>query len=132
MLTNRRKAQLIIIVTFLLGTIVGASGQYLLTRQSLTNQPGSPQNIFDEMSRAVRLNANQRTQVEQILNDTRRQNQDLRNQLKPQFTAIRDASRQRIRELLSPEQQALYDKWNQELDAKREQKAKEEAAKGAK
>jgi hypothetical protein len=34
--------------------------------------------------------------------------------------------------MLSGEQQILFDKWNQEQDAKREQKAREEAAKNAK
>lgn len=130
MLTNKRKAQLIILTTFILGVVVGASGQYLLSRQ--LQAPGSPQDVNEEMSRALRLDAHQRVQVDQINKDTRRQYQELRTQIRPQFDTVREASRQRIRALLSLEQQALYDKWNQEQDAKREQKAKEEAAKSAK
>jgi hypothetical protein len=133
MLTNRRKAQLIIITTFILGMVVGASGQYLLSREPLANQAGSSQNMIEEMSRAVRLDANQRAQVEQILGDCRHQYQEFKNQVaKPKFNAIRDASRQRIRALLSTEQQTLYDQWNRDQDAKREQKAKDEASKNAK
>jgi uncharacterized membrane protein len=124
MLTNRRKAQLIIIATFLFGTVVGASGHYLLSKQPLINQSAAPQNTLDEMTRAVGLSVDQRTQIEQMLEDSRRQQQELRTQLKPQFTAIRVQCRERIRTLLSPEQQALYDKWNQEQDAKRDQKPK--------
>jgi Spy/CpxP family protein refolding chaperone len=131
MLTNKRKAQLIIGTTFLLGVIVGASGQYLITHQSMVKPPDQ----YEEMARAVKLTTDQRARVDQILSETRQQYQDLRIKLRPQYKVIQDASRQRIRDLLTPEQQALYDQWNRELDAKREreQKAKDEAAtKGAK
>jgi Spy/CpxP family protein refolding chaperone len=124
MLTNRRKAQLIIIATFLFGTIVGASGHYLLSKQPLINQSAPPPNTLDEITRTVGLNAEQRTQVEQMLEDSRREQQELRTQIKPQFTAIRIRCRDRIRAILTPEQQALYDKWNQEQDAKRDQRPK--------
>jgi Spy/CpxP family protein refolding chaperone len=124
MLTNRRKAQLIIIATFLFGTVVGASGHYLLYRQPLINQSPTQLNTLDEMTRAIGLSAEQRTQIEQMLEDSRREQQELRTRLRPQYIAIRMQCRDRIRTVLSPEQQALYDKWNQEQDAKRDQKPK--------
>jgi hypothetical protein len=131
MLTNKRKAQLIIGTTFLLGVIVGASGQYLVARQYAFKQP----NQFEEMARHVGFTDDQRTRVKRILSETTLQYQDLRTKQCPQYKVIQDTSRQRIRDLLTPEQQALYDQWNRELDAKRElkdQKAKEEATKVAK
>jgi hypothetical protein len=124
MLTNRRKAQLIIIATFLFGTIVGASGHYLLSRQPLINQSAPPQSTLDKITHAVGLTAEQRMQVEQMLKDSRSQQEDLLAPINPQLTAIRMQTRERIRTVLSPEQQALYDKWNQEQDAKRAQKLK--------
>ncbi|MCI0664008.1 MAG: hypothetical protein L0220_23375 [Acidobacteria bacterium] len=131
MLTNRRKAQLIIATTFLLGVIVGASGQFLVTRQSAVK----PADQFEEMARLVGFTEDQRITIKRILSETTLQYQDLRTKLRPQYKVIQDASRQRIRDLLTPEQQALFDQWNREQDAKREQKvqkAKEEATKGAK
>jgi uncharacterized membrane protein len=130
MLTNKRKAQLIILTTFILGVVAGASGQYLLSRQSLTSGP--PQDLTGEMYRALRLDDNQRNQADQILKETRRRYQEIRTQVRPQFDAVREESRRQIRAMLSGEQQILFDKWNQEQDAKREQKAREEAAKNAK
>src|SRR5262245_19092496 len=130
MLTNRRKAQLIIATTFLLGVIVGASGQFLVTRQSAVK----PADQFEEMSRVVGLTADQRNKVDRILAETRQQYQALRIKLRPHYKVVQDASRQRIRDLLTPDQQALYDQWFREQDVKREQKdqkAIEEAAKGA-
>jgi hypothetical protein len=131
MLTNRRKAQLIIGTTFLLGVIVGASGQFLVARQYAVK----PTDQFEEMARHVRFTDDQRTKIKRILSETTLQYQDFRAKLRPQSKAIQDASRQRIRDLLTPDQQALYDQWNREQDAKREQKeqkAREEAIKGAK
>lgn len=122
MITNKRKAQLIIITTFLLGVIAGASGQYLFSRQSMTKQAGSPQDQTDELARYLRLTPDQREKVSRVLSGTREQYQDLRARLRPQYNAVRDASRQRIHELLAPDQQALFDQWNREQDAKREQK----------
>jgi hypothetical protein len=124
MLTNKRKAQLIIIATFLFGTVVGASGHYLLSKQPLINQSAPPANTLDEITRAVGLSTEQRPQVEQMLKDSRRQQQDLLSPIKPQLTEIRMQCRDRIRAILTPEQLPLYDKWNQEQDAKREQKPK--------
>jgi Spy/CpxP family protein refolding chaperone len=59
-----------------------------------------------------------------MLKDSRRQQQDLLSPIKPQLTEIRMQCRDRIRAILTPEQLPLYDKWNQEQDAKREQKPK--------
>jgi Spy/CpxP family protein refolding chaperone len=124
MLTNRRKAQLIIIATFLFGTVVGASGHYLLSKQPLIYQSATQPKMIDEITRVIGLSAEQRTQIEQMIEDSRREQQELRTRLKPQYIAIRMQCRERIRTVLSPEQQALYDKWNQEQDAKKEQKPK--------
>lgn len=131
MITNRRKAQLIIATTFLLGVIVGASGQFLVTRQSAVK----PADQFEEMAGLVGFTDDQRSKIKRILSETTLQYQDLRTKLRPQYKVIQDASRQRIRDLLTPEQQSLFDQWNRDQDAKRElkeQKAKEEATKGAK
>jgi|SRR5215510_5427059 len=131
MISNRRKAQLIIATTFLLGVIVGASGQFLVTRQSAVK----PADQFEEMAHLVGFTDDQRTKIKRILSETTLQYQDLRTKLRPQYKVIQDASRQRIRDLLTLEQQALFDQWNREQDAKRElkeQKTKEEATKGAK
>lgn len=128
MLTNKRKAQLIIIATFVAGIIVGAAGQYLMLHQSMSKSGNSNQEMLDDMTRSVKLSKEQRNQVEQFLVDSRQQYQDLRNQLRPQYNAIRDANRKRISSILSPDQQSLYEKWTRELDAKRE---KEKAASSA-
>jgi len=130
MLTNRRKAQLIILVAFVTGIIVGASGQYLVLHQSLSKSSNANQEMLDDMTRSVKLTKEQRDQVEQFLADSRQQYQELRNQTRPQFNAVRDATRKRISSILSPDQQSLYEKWTRDLDAKREKEKAAAAAAG--
>jgi hypothetical protein len=127
MLTSKRKAHLIIITTFILGAVVGASGQFLLSNQLTAQRAPSVEEVANELTRVVKLDQSQRVQAEQILNDCRQQYQELRKQTKPQYLAIRDNTRKRIQALLSTEQQSLYDRWLNELDAKRNKKSSENA-----
>jgi uncharacterized membrane protein len=120
MVTNKRKAQLIILATFITGIIAGAAGQYLVMHGSLSKAGNSSQEMLDDLTRSVKLTKEQRIQVEQFLADSRQQSQDLRNQMRPQYNAIRDATRKHISSILSTEQQSLYEKWTHDLDAKRE------------
>ncbi|HEX8999679.1 MAG TPA: hypothetical protein VGB07_07250 [Blastocatellia bacterium] len=124
MLNNKHKAQLIIISAFVLGIIVGASGQYLVLHNSLSKPANSNQEILDSLTREVKLTKDQRSQVEQIINESQVKYQDLRTQTRPLYDAVRNETRKRISAILSPEQQTLFDQRNRELDAKRAQKEK--------
>ena len=127
MLTTRHQAQLMIMSTFLVGLVVGASGRRLLSGQSFVEQASPSRDMLNEISRAVKLDADQRLQVEPIVNDVHRQYEDFGIQFRLQRDAIRDTCRQRIRVILSQEQRILYDQWILEQDLKR--KAREESAK---
>jgi uncharacterized membrane protein len=126
MLTSKRKAHLIVITTFILGVAVGASGQYLLSNQTPPRASSTPADVTGELTRVLKLDQPQRTQVLQILGECQKQSQELREQNRPQFQAIREKARDRIRTLLSPEQLALFNQWIRDLDAKRDKKASEE------
>ncbi len=126
MLTSKRKAHLIIIATFTLGIAVGASGQYLLSRQSAPQRTPSPSEVASELTRVLKLDQIQRTQLEQILTEHRQKYQEYKSQTQLHYTAMRDDARKRIRALLSVEQQALYDQWTKEMDMKRQKKKPEE------
>ena len=117
MLTNKIKAQMILVATFLLGMVIGATGFYLYSRKN-TNDP---QALLNDMSRSLELTRQQRIKVEEIMNQSRLEYQELRNQNRPLFNAVRDRTRLQIRGVLSVEQQARYDEWNRIQDAKREQ-----------
>ena len=123
MITNKHKAYLILAITFLLGTMFGASGQYLLTSQSAPKTGHSPHEIALELSHQLSLDPSQELRVEQVLNETQQQYQEVRTQMKPQFAAIRENARKQIREMLSSDQQVKFAQWTKEMDAKREREA---------
>lgn len=132
MLTSKRKAHLIIFTAFILGVAVGASGQYLLFHQTPPRSASTATDIADELTRILKLDQPQRTQVMQILGECQKQNRELKEQTRPQYQAIRERGRNRIRALLSPEQLALYNQWTKDLDAKREKRAAEEVKQATK
>ena len=55
MLNNKHKAQLIILTAFVLGIVVGASGQYLMQQESATKSSNANQEFIENLSRAVKL-----------------------------------------------------------------------------
>jgi len=126
MLTNKRKAQLMIVGTFLLGVAVGTGGTYLFWKQQPTPSPSSPQALLDDLGQTLELTAQQRNEIEIILKRSREAYQELRNQNRPQFLALRDQTREQIRAKLTPQQQLRYESWNKEQDARREQQRQSE------
>ncbi|MGH9803386.1 MAG: hypothetical protein ACRD82_23735, partial [Blastocatellia bacterium] len=124
-IANKRKAQFIIFAAFVLGIVVGASAQYLLFHRSLNNQAGATVKIIDELTQRLNLTADQRIRVDQFLADSRRQYQNLDDEFRPQYKAIRMETRKRISVLLTPEQKILFDQYTSELDARREVKERE-------
>lgn len=126
MLTTKRKAHLIVVTAFILGVAVGASGQFLLSYQAPPRAASTPADISAELTRVLNLDQPQSSQVLQILSECQKQNQDLKEQTRPQYQAIREKARNHIRALLSPEQLTLFNQWIKDLDAKREKKASEE------
>jgi Spy/CpxP family protein refolding chaperone len=121
MLTSKRKAHVIVVTAFVLGIAVGAAGQFLLS-QPPPPVASTPVDVADEMARAAQLDQSQRSQVIQILGDCQKQSQDLREQTRPQYQAIRERARNRIRAILSPEQLVSFNQWIKDLDARREKK----------
>lgn len=129
-LATKRKAHLIILASFVLGIVVGASGQYLFIHRLLNNQAQNGQassavKIIDELTQRLNLTTDQRNRTDQLLADARRQYQILDDDVRPQYKAIRLETRKRISALLTPEQQPLFDQYTRELDAKREAKERE-------
>ena len=122
MLTSKRKAHLIVVTAFILGVAVGASGLYLLSNRVAQPATSTPADVADELTGVLKLDQPRRSQVVQILNDCQKQSQELREQNRPQYQAIRENARNRIRALLSPEQLALFNQWIKDLDAKREKR----------
>jgi hypothetical protein len=128
MLTSKRKAHLIVVTAFILGVAVGVSGQYLLSNRVAQPAASTPVDVADELTGVLKLDQPRRAQIIQILGDCQKQSQELREQNRPQYQAIRENARNRIRALLSPEQLALFNQWIKDLDAKREKREERKQA----
>src|SRR5438132_14361432 len=110
MVASNNQARLITLATYVLGVLTGVLAMNLLAAKQAAGNNG--RRLVDELAKEVKLEPSQRTQVEQILNETRQKYQELQKQVRPQFNEIRLTTRARIRNLLTPEQQARYDEWN--------------------
>ncbi len=106
---NKRKAQLIILAAFVLGIVVGASGQYLLLHRSLNNQTGTSVKVIDELNQRLTLSAEQRNRIDRLLADAKRQYQILYDEVRPQYKTIRLETRKLIELELKPEQPTLFE-----------------------
>lgn len=126
---RRTKAQLVVGLAFLLGALTGGLAVRLFYGQQ-SQAPTTVVEVVNELTTKVGLDNEQRTQVTEILSESRKQRRELYDQMRPQFTAVRDTARAKVRTLLkTKEQQDKYDQWLKELDAKRaQQQAREDAA----
>jgi len=77
---------------------------------------------FEEMRRDLGLSDEQAGRVRAILDETRGEYRALREETRPRFDRIRQGARERIRTLLTPEQQRRFDERAAERDARRREK----------
>ena len=112
--TNKKKWQvrLAAILIFLLGFAAGALALNAYKRWSRTGVV-SRQDRFERMLDSLQLNAEQKTQVHQILGDTRVQLQALRKESEPRVAEIRRQADDRLQKVLTAEQ---WKQFEQERD----------------
>jgi Spy/CpxP family protein refolding chaperone len=117
-ISNKSKWQVRVaaLLIFVLGVAAGALGLNGYQRWSRSRAEGSRQQRFEQMLDRLQLNADQKTQVHQILTESRQQLQDLRKESEPRFDAIRTQADERLQKVLTPEQ---WKQFQQERDANR-------------
>ncbi len=105
-ITNKRKWQVraAALVIFLLGFAAGALALNAYKRWERTGAEASRQGRFEQMLDTLQLSAEQKTQVHQILGDTRGQLQALRKESEPRMEEIRLQADERLQKVLTAEQ----------------------------
>jgi len=108
---NKSKWQirLAAIVIFLLGFAAGALALNAYKRWD-RGGPDARRTGFERMLDELQLNADQKTQVHQILGDTRQQLQALRKESEPRVAEIRGQADERLQKVLTPEQWTQFQK----------------------
>jgi Spy/CpxP family protein refolding chaperone len=126
--STRLKILLVLLGVFLLGGVTGASLASLYRlRGGHERQEGRgggrgnrEDRIFDDLRRDLDLTEQQATEIRAILDQTRNDYRALRAEVRPRYDAVRQNARTRIRALLTPEQQKLFDARAAERDARRD------------
>lgn len=103
---NKSKWQVRIaaILIFLLGSAAGALGLNAYRAWSRARHTTNRGDRFEKMLDRLQLNADQKTQVHQILGETRTRLQALRKESEPRVNEIRQQTDERLQKVLSPEQ----------------------------
>jgi len=116
--SNKSKWQVRVaaLLIFVLGVAAGALALNGYQRWSRSRAEGTRQQRFERMLDRLQLNADQKTEVHQILSETREQLQSLRKESEPRFDAIRQQADERLQKVLTPEQ---WKQFQQERDAMR-------------
>jgi Spy/CpxP family protein refolding chaperone len=103
------------LVIFVLGFTAGALAWNAYKRFSRSGVEASRQDRFEQMLDRLQLSVEQKTQVHQILGDTRSQLQALRKETEPRFDEIRRQADERLQKVLTPEQWKQFQQERNEM-----------------
>ncbi len=127
--TSRNKARILVMTVFVIGVAAGALSMNLYQgRGSHTRGPHpTPVAIVDKMKARLSLTPDQSEHIGAILKDTFNEYDRIKQiaepcfqEIKPRFDAVRQASRDKVRAVLTEEQLPEFEKMVRELDVERE------------
>lgn len=107
---NRWQVRIAALIIFVLGFTAGILALNVYRRA----RPMSNGNRMDELSEALQLNAEQKTKVQEIFNDTREQIRGVRREMEPRMNEIRSQADGRLQTVLTPEQWQQFQKLRDE------------------
>ena len=100
-----RRAYLYFALIFVFGVVVGVAGTYYYVWQvGLLHRSFNRERAIARYKSNLHLSDVQVSQLRQILGDWDKQYSDLQKQVEPQFNTLHEQTRDRIRQILSPEQ----------------------------
>jgi Spy/CpxP family protein refolding chaperone len=118
-----RKAFLLVLLVFALGIGLGSVGTYVVTSRVLAAHPQqgarNPANHMEMFTRDLNLNPDQQKQIQAILTETRARYAEIHNQADPEYEQARQAGREKIRQLLTPDQRPKFEELLRRFDEER-------------
>jgi Spy/CpxP family protein refolding chaperone len=98
-------------------------GTYVVTTRVLAARPQATlahaPGHMEMFTRDLNLNPDQQNQIQAILNDTRARYAELHEKLDPEYEQVRHEGRQRIRQVLTPEQRPKFEELLRQIDEDR-------------
>ena len=120
-----RRAYLYFALTFLLGVIVGGTCVYYYAWSTgHWHRPFNRQTFVSRLKSDLDLSEKQVHELEQIVDDSTGKVQSAQQQADSQLNAIRQETRNRIRQILSPEQTQEFDELVRRWDERRNRLAR--------
>jgi Spy/CpxP family protein refolding chaperone len=123
---SNRKAVLLVFVLFVLGIALGSVGTYVVTTRVLAARPQAAlarnPGHMAMFTRDLNLSPDQQTQIQAIMNDTRARYAELHQKLDPEYEQVRQQGRERIRQVLTPEQRPKFEDLLRQIDEDRRQR----------
>jgi Spy/CpxP family protein refolding chaperone len=107
------------IALFAAGAAVGVVTDRYLQREKLQRQWGDQRAMRSRLADDLGMTAEQRAAMDSLLDDRNRQYDSLMAPMRPTLDSLGAATRQRLRQLLTSEQQATYDQIQRERDEAR-------------
>ena len=116
----KRRFYVYFALIFLLGIVIGAAGMYSYGWYTgHWHRRFSHHRVVDYLQRELNLSQSQTQQLQQIVNNMEKKESELREQIEPQFQAIREETRAETRKILNPQQVEKFNAMVKRWDAKR-------------
>lgn len=111
------------VALFAAGAAVGVVADRYVQRERSLRQWGDQRAMRARLADDLGMSEEQRAAMDSLLDDRNRQYEALMAPVRPTLDSLGAATRQRLRQLLTPEQQATYDQIQREReDARRREK----------
>lgn len=112
-----------LLFVFLSGIVVGIFGDRLYSTSAvIAKAPAHPspeewrRHFLSEMQARLKLQPDQLRKLDAILDDTRKQFQEVRSKYEPEMNVIRERQANAVRAILSPEQLPEFEKYRAERE----------------
>lgn len=115
---SKWRVRIAALVIFVLGFSAGALA-FNAYRAWTRNRTEVRRNGFDAMLDELKLTTEQKTEVHQILTETREQLQALRKESEPRFNEIRQRTDERLQKVLSADQWKEFQRRRDEMRSRR-------------
>lgn len=125
---GNRKAMFLVLLVFALGIALGAVGTYVVTTRVLAARSPAvhtPATTMAMFTKDLNLTSDQQKQIEAILSDTRARYAEIHKRDDPEYEKTRQEGRDRIRQVLTPEQGPKFEELLLEMDAERLKRSNE-------
>ena len=113
------------IAALLAGAAIGAAADRAILRERVQREWGDVRAMRARLADDLGMDASQRARLDSILDERNRQVDSVMAPVRPQLDSLGAAARQRIRQLLTPEQQATYDQMQREREEARRQEKRQ-------